>query len=38
MPSPKKKSLERGEMTRNNSVDIFMCGLDVGVEDLVHLR
>ena len=25
-------------MTRNNSVDRFMCGLIVGVEGLVHLR
>ena len=34
----KKKSLEGGEMTRNVSVDRFMCGLIVGVEDLVHFR
>jgi hypothetical protein len=29
-------SLEGGEMTRNDSVDSFMCGLIGGVEDLVH--
>jgi hypothetical protein len=33
----RRKSLG-GEMTRNNSVDRFMCGLIVGVEDLVHFR
>ena len=34
----RRKSLEEGEMTRNDSVDHFMCGLIVGVEDLVHFR
>uniref|UniRef100_A0AAZ3RVB3 Phosphofurin acidic cluster sorting protein 2 n=1 Tax=Oncorhynchus tshawytscha TaxID=74940 RepID=A0AAZ3RVB3_ONCTS len=34
----RRKSLEGGEMTRNNSVDRLMCGLIVGVEDLVHFR
>jgi hypothetical protein len=32
------KSLEGGEITRNNLVDRFMCELIVGVEDLVHFR
>ena len=31
-------SLEGREMTRNDSVDCFMCGLIAGVEDLVHFR
>jgi hypothetical protein len=30
--------MEGGEMTRNDSVDRFMCRLIVGVEDLVHVR
>ena len=34
----RRKSLEGGEMTRNDSVDRFMCGLIIGVEDLVHFR
>jgi hypothetical protein len=34
----RRKGLEGGEMTRNDSVDRFMCGLIVGVEDLVHFR
>ena len=36
--SREEKPLEGGEMTRNNPVDRFMCGLIVGVEDLVHFR
>jgi hypothetical protein len=34
----RRKSLEEGEMTINDSVDPFMCGLIVRVEDLVHFR
>jgi hypothetical protein len=34
----RKKSLEGGDMTRKDSVYRFMCGLIVGVEDLVHFR
>jgi hypothetical protein len=34
----RRKCLKGGEMTRNYSVDCFMCGLIVGVEDLVHFR
>ena len=34
----RRKGLEGGEMTRSDSVDRFMCGLIVGVEDLVHFR
>uniref|UniRef100_A0AAZ3P9R7 Tc1-like transposase DDE domain-containing protein n=1 Tax=Oncorhynchus tshawytscha TaxID=74940 RepID=A0AAZ3P9R7_ONCTS len=32
----RRKGLEGGEMTRNDSVDRFMCELIGGVEDLVH--
>ena len=32
------KSLEGGEMASNDLVDRFMCGLIVGVEDLVPFR
>jgi hypothetical protein len=32
----RRKGLEGGAMTRNDLVDCFMCGLIVGVEDLVH--
>uniref|UniRef100_A0A8C7VB44 [histone H3]-trimethyl-L-lysine(4) demethylase n=1 Tax=Oncorhynchus mykiss TaxID=8022 RepID=A0A8C7VB44_ONCMY len=34
----KIRSLEGGEMSRNDAVDCFMCGLIVRVEDLVHFR
>ena len=34
----RRKSLEGGEMTRNDSVDHFMYGFIGGVEDLVHFR
>ena len=34
----RRKILEGGEMTRNDSVDRFMCGLIGGVEDLVHFK
>ena len=34
----RRKGLEGGEMTRNDSVDCFMCELIGGVEDLVHFR
>ena len=34
----RRKSLEGGEVIRNDLVDRFMCGLIVGVEELVHFR
>jgi hypothetical protein len=34
----RRKGLEGGKMTRNDSVDRFMCGLIGGVENLVHFR
>ena len=33
-----EKGLEGGEMTRNDSVDHFVCGLIDGVEDLLQFR